>query len=92
MNILNGVTTRTLRVCAAFFVVAFLFSASAGTAFAVGTTPVVTSAVMAPLAENSADLTVVGTVVATDGDLDPLTYAITAGNTGTAFAINSATG
>ena len=36
--------------------------------------------------------TTVGTVSATDPDGDTLTYAITAGNTGGAFAINSATG
>jgi hypothetical protein len=43
--------------------------------------------------ENSGNGTSVGTAVATDPDLgDSLTYAITAGNTGTTFAINSATG
>lgn len=43
--------------------------------------------------ENSANNTVVGTVVASDPDAgQTLTYAITAGNTGGAFAINSSTG
>ena len=43
--------------------------------------------------ENSADGTSVGTVAATDPDAgDTLTYAITAGNTDDAFAINAATG
>ena len=43
--------------------------------------------------ENVASGTTVGTVVATDPDAgDTLTYAITGGNTGTAFAINSSTG
>jgi VCBS repeat-containing protein len=45
------------------------------------------------LAENSANNTVVGTVVASDPDAgQTLTYAITAGNTGGAFSINSSTG
>ena len=45
------------------------------------------------IAENSANNTVVGTVAASDPDAgQSLTYAITAGNTGNAFAINSATG
>ena len=40
--------------------------------------------------ENAAKGTVVGTVVATDPDAgDTLTYAITGGNTGGAFAINA---
>ena len=43
--------------------------------------------------ENSAAGTVVGTVLATDPDAgDGLTYSITDGNTGTAFAIDAATG
>ena len=43
--------------------------------------------------ENSADGTVVGTVAATDVDTgDTLTFSITAGNTGSAFAIGSTTG
>ncbi|MBW1686544.1 MAG: DUF4347 domain-containing protein [Deltaproteobacteria bacterium] len=43
--------------------------------------------------ENSADTTVVGTVAASDPDAgDTLSYSITAGNTGGAFAINSSTG
>ncbi|MCP4348180.1 MAG: hypothetical protein GY795_21975, partial [Desulfobacterales bacterium] len=41
--------------------------------------------------ENSADNTPVGTVVAS-GPVEPLTYSITAGNTGDAFAIDSETG
>ena len=43
--------------------------------------------------ENAANGTVVGTVVASDPDAgDTLGYAITAGNTGGAFAINASTG
>jgi Tfp pilus tip-associated adhesin PilY1 len=44
--------------------------------------------------ENSTNGTVVGSVAATDDEVPPqaLSYAITAGNTGNAFAINSATG
>jgi hypothetical protein len=45
------------------------------------------------IAENSANGVAVGTVVASDPDPGPvLTYSITAGNTGGAFAINGATG
>jgi hypothetical protein len=45
------------------------------------------------LAENSANGTVVGTVIASDVDAaDTRSYAITGGNTGGAFAINPATG
>lgn len=44
------------------------------------------------LAENSPAGTAVGTVVSSDPDGDPRTYAITGGNTGGAFAIDSATG
>ena len=42
--------------------------------------------------ENSAVGTAVGTVVASDPDGDALTYAITAGNTDGAFAIDAASG
>jgi hypothetical protein len=42
--------------------------------------------------ENSSNGTVVGTVTASDPDLDTLTYVITSGNTGGAFAINSGNG
>ncbi|MDZ4689197.1 MAG: cadherin domain-containing protein [Planctomycetaceae bacterium] len=44
------------------------------------------------IAENRPVGTVVGTVVATDANGGPLTFAITAGNTGNVFAINAATG
>ncbi|HOT13928.1 MAG TPA: Ig-like domain-containing protein [Bacteroidales bacterium] len=44
------------------------------------------------IAENTATATSVGTVSATDADADALTYSITSGNTGTAFAINASTG
>ena len=44
------------------------------------------------VAENTALTTAVGTVVATDPDGQTLVYAITAGNTGNAFAIDAATG
>ncbi|HHJ18098.1 MAG TPA: hypothetical protein ENJ80_15560, partial [Gammaproteobacteria bacterium] len=45
------------------------------------------------VAENSANGTSVGTVLAGDPDTaDSLVYSITAGNTGSAFAINSTTG
>jgi len=55
--------------------------------------PVVTPATFA-LDENSANATVVGSVVATDADgsLNALEFSITAGNTGDAFAINAQTG
>ena len=54
--------------------------------------PVANNATFA-VAENSASGTAVGTVNATDPNAgDTLTYAITAGNTGGAFAINSGTG
>ena len=42
--------------------------------------------------ENSANGTVVGTVVASDPDGNTLSYSITAGNTSSAFAINASTG
>lgn len=42
--------------------------------------------------ENSASGTVVGTVSASDPDGDSLSYSITAGNTGSAFAVNSSNG
>lgn len=42
--------------------------------------------------ENSPNGTAVGTVVASDPNGDALTYSITAGNTGTAFAIGASTG
>ncbi len=46
------------------------------------------------LDENSSNGTVVGTAVASDADLpgDTLTWSITAGNTGGAFAINATNG
>ena len=55
--------------------------------------PVVNAATIL-LAEDSANGTSVGTATATDQDMpaQPLTWAITAGNTGGAFAINSSTG
>jgi hypothetical protein len=58
----------------------------------VNESPVVTAATFS-LAENSANGTAVGTVTATDPDAaTTLTYSITGGNTGGAFAINAATG
>ena len=54
--------------------------------------PVVTPATFA-VAENSANGTAVGTVTVTDPDAGQThTFAITAGNTGGAFAINPSTG
>ncbi len=55
--------------------------------------PVVTPATFS-LPENSANATGVGTVTATDADAPPqtLSFAITGGNTGGAFAINASTG
>ncbi|MGH8557960.1 MAG: cadherin domain-containing protein, partial [Methylococcales bacterium] len=55
--------------------------------------PVVDAATFS-LPENSANGTVVGAVTAADADLPPqiLTYAITAGNTGNAFAIDPSSG
>jgi VCBS repeat-containing protein len=58
----------------------------------VNETPVVNDQTFS-VAENSPNTTSVGTVVATDADTgQTLTYAITAGNSGGAFAINAATG
>jgi VCBS repeat-containing protein len=56
-------------------------------------TPVVNNQTFS-VAENAPGSTVVGTVVASDADVpaQQLTYEITAGNTGGAFAINSTTG
>ena len=45
-----------------------------------------------PVNENVSNGTAVGTVTGNDPDGDTLTYSITAGNTGGAFAINSSTG
>lgn len=62
----------------------------------VNETPAVASGQVFSVVEASANGTVVGTVVATDPDLNApnktLTYSITSGNTNNAFAINSATG
>ena len=44
------------------------------------------------IAENAANGAAVGTVTATDADGDALTFSITDGNTGNAFAINAGTG
>ena len=44
------------------------------------------------IAENAANGAAVGTVNATDADGDALTFSITDGNTGNAFAINASTG
>ena len=44
------------------------------------------------LAENSANGTVVGTVTASDANMDAIAYSITAGNTNEAFSINGGTG
>jgi uncharacterized delta-60 repeat protein len=55
--------------------------------------PPVVTATNFNVAENSPNNTVVGTVTATNVDAgQTLTYSITAGNTGSAFAINSTTG
>ncbi|MBE3123843.1 MAG: cadherin domain-containing protein, partial [Planctomycetes bacterium] len=55
--------------------------------------PVVNGQTLGPVAENSANGTVVGSVAASDPDTgQSLTYAITGGNTGNAFAINATTG
>jgi VCBS repeat-containing protein len=54
--------------------------------------PVITDQTFS-IPQNSADSTVVGTVVASDPDTgDTLTYAITAGNSGGNFVINDSTG
>jgi VCBS repeat-containing protein len=70
---------------------------SASNTITINLTNVNEAPVIAPqtfsLAENSANGTVVGTVVASDPDAGTtLTYSLTAGNTGGAFAINAATG
>ena len=44
------------------------------------------------VAENAANGTTVGTAAATDPESDRLTFSITAGNTGNAFAINASSG
>jgi hypothetical protein len=64
---------------------------NAGTA---NTAPVITAAQGFSVAENAALATVVGTVVATDPDANSILseWAIVSGNTGSAFAINAATG
>ena len=54
--------------------------------------PVINDQSLPSLDENSANATVVGSVTATDPELGPLTYAITAGNTDGAFAIDATTG
>jgi uncharacterized delta-60 repeat protein len=55
--------------------------------------PVLNDQSLGSIPENTANGTVVGTVVATDPDVgQTLTYAITLGNTNGAFAINSGTG
>ena len=58
-------------------------------------TPVVTAGQSFSMAENSANGTVVGSVLATDGDVTPTTFGswtITGGTGDTAFAINPASG
>ena len=60
------------------------------TVTAVNDAPTITNQSLS-VAENSANGTVVGTVAASDPEGDILTSSITAGNTGTAFAINSST-
>jgi VCBS repeat-containing protein len=59
---------------------------------AVNDAPVVNDQTLPNLAENSANGTVVGNVAANDAEGDPLTYSITGGNTGGAFAIDPLTG
>ena len=55
--------------------------------------PVVTAQTTAfTVAENANNGTAVGTVAATDPENDRLTFSITAGNTGNAFAINASSG
>ena len=57
--------------------------------------PIITASQSFSVDENSASLTSVGTVVATDADATATTYqdwTITGGNTGNAFAINPSTG
>ncbi len=58
------------------------------------TDPIITAAQGFSVAENVSLATVVGTVVATDADANPTFsgWTIVSGNTGSAFAINSATG
>jgi VCBS repeat-containing protein len=55
--------------------------------------PVIANQTLPALDENSTNGTAVGTVVSSDPDAgDSLSYSITAGNTGNAFAIGAATG
>ncbi len=59
---------------------------------AINDAPVMTAATFA-IAENAPNTTIVGTITATDVEVnDILTYSITAGNSNGAFAINSTTG
>ena len=67
--------------------IAQLTSGSTPTSITANQLPVVNDATFA-VVENSANATAVGTVVATDPG-DTLSYAITAGNTGNAFAIDN---
>ena len=54
-------------------------------------TPTITAATFS-VADGAADGTLVGTITASDTDGDALTYSITSGNTGDAFAIESTDG
>ena len=55
--------------------------------------PIIDNQTLTSVDENSTNGTVVGTVAASDPDAgDTLTYTITGGNTGDAFAINASTG
>jgi hypothetical protein len=56
------------------------------------TAPVINPLGPLSIAENTALNTVFGTAVATDVDLNTITYSITAGNTDNLFSINSANG
>ncbi|MCG6154801.1 cadherin domain-containing protein [Rubinisphaera margarita] len=66
-------------------------SDSIDAAFGPNTAPIVNDQTFS-VNENSANNTIVGIVQSSDAESDPVTYAITAGNTNGAFAIDVATG
>lgn len=72
-----------------FFLAAFLISCSDDDT--VNLPPAFDGAVYA-VTENMSNGTVVGTLTATDPESDELTFSITSGNTGTAFALDEASG
>jgi VCBS repeat-containing protein len=89
---LNFNSNFTIATSVSDGVAAPVTGTKAMTGVPVNDAPVVNDQTLGPIAENSANGTLVGTVLATDIDGPPLAYSITAGNFGGAFAINAATG